>query len=240
LDERSRLEWLRRLFSAAELPHGVEVAIGDDAAVLSARGTSLVWTVDSAVDGIHFRREWLSLEDVGWRSLAAAASDLAAMGASPRGVLSALILPEHFTDKELEALARGQAAAAASLGTAVLGGNLSRGSELSITTTLLGEADEPILRSRARAGDVVALAGSVGLAAAGLELLRRGLEGLAIEPAARALAAWRRPLARIPEGLAAAGHAHAGIDLSDGLALDASRLARESSVAIVLDVVSLV
>jgi len=236
LDELSRLELLRALFSATALPAGVSLGIGDDAAVLAPAGAPLVWTVDSAVEGVHFRRDWLSLEDIGWRSLTAAASDLAAMGASPRGALSALILPANFSDADLLALARGQAEAAAALGTAVIGGNLARGNELSITTTLLGEGREPVLRGGARAGDVVALAGTVGVAAAGLALLQRGIaDGAPGDPTERALRAFRRPQARVAEGLAAAGHAHAGIDVSDGLALDGWRLARASGVALVLD-----
>jgi thiamine-monophosphate kinase len=236
LDELSRLELLRALFSATALPAGVSLGIGDDAAVLARSDAPLVWTVDTAVEGVHFRRDWLSLEDIGWRSLAAAASDLAAMGASPRGALSALILPAQFGDADLLALARGQAEAAAALETAVIGGNLARGSELSITTTLLGEARQPILRGGARAGHVVGLAGAIGVAAAGLALLQQGTgNGAPGDLTERVLQAFRRPHARIAEGLAAAGHAHAGIDVSDGLALDAWRLARASGVAVVLD-----
>jgi thiamine-monophosphate kinase len=233
VSEQTRLDRLRQIFAAAPLPQGVKVGIGDDAAVVApSNAASLVWTVDCAVDMVHFRREWMSLEDIGWRSLMAAASDLAGMGAGPRGILSSLILPPGFTDEELERLASGQLEAASALGTAILGGNLSRGSELSITTNVLGEATTPVLRSGARAGDVVALAGNVGLSAAGLEALRRGRsEGDVLV----AIDACKRPRARIAEGLLAAPSAHAGIDLSDGLVLDASRLATESGVSIVLE-----
>jgi thiamine-monophosphate kinase len=162
----------------------------------------------------------------------AAASDLAAMGARPRGVLSALVLPLELTDAELEALARGQAAAAEAIGTAVIGGNLSRGSELSVTTTVLGAAMRPLRRDTARAGDVVALAGNIGLARAGLEALQRGSSSRATDPG---IAAWRRPTARITDGLAAASLAHAAIDLSDGLAVDAWRVATASRIRIELD-----
>jgi thiamine-monophosphate kinase len=182
---------------------------------------------------VHFRRDWLSFEDIGWRSLMAAASDLAAMGARPRGVLSALILPSGLADGELEALARGQAAAAEAIGTAVIGGNLSRGEELSLTTTVLGAAERPMRRDSARPGDVVALAGRVGLARAGMQALERGLASRATEPA---IAAWRRPEARIADGLEAARHAHAAIDVSDGLVLDAWRVAKASRVRIELDI----
>jgi thiamine-monophosphate kinase len=232
LNERQRLERLRALFGQRAIPAGITLGIGDDAAVLAPASASLVWTVDASVEEVHFRRDWLSFEELGWRSLMAAASDLAAMGASPRGVLSALVLPNDVGDADLEALARGQADAARELGTAVIGGNLSRGGELSITTTVLGEAVAPVLRSGAREGDAVAVAGPLGLAAAGVEALRNG----SVDPrVAAALDAYRRPRARIAEGLAGAATAHAAIDLSDGLALDLSRLAQESGVGIVLE-----
>jgi thiamine-monophosphate kinase len=231
LSELSRLARLRELFGTTPTG-GIVVGIGDDAAVLARGSGSLVWTVDSAVEGVHFRREWATLRDIGWRSFMAAASDLAAMGATPRGALSALILPEVFTDGDLEELAEGQADAARALGTSVVGGNLSRGGELSVTTSVLGEVARPILRSGARPGDAVALAGRLGMSAAGLEALRRGL---AHPPLERAILHWKRPTALIAEGLAAAPIASAGIDLSDGLALDASRLAAASYVSIVFE-----
>jgi len=232
LSELSRLEHLRRFFARTPLPRGITVGIGDDAAVLAPEGTSIVWTIDAAVEGVHFRRDWMSLEDVGFRSLMAAASDVAAMGARPRGVLSALVLPADFGDEPLEHLTQGQAEAAAMLGTAVVGGNLARGSEFSITTTVLGSAPKPILRRGALPGDVVAVAGRLGLARAGIEALERGVTGAAVE---HVIAAYRRPRALIEEGAAAAARAHAAIDVSDGLALDAFRLAAESGVGLVLD-----
>jgi thiamine-monophosphate kinase len=162
------------------------------------------------------------------------------MGARPRGVLSALVLPANFGDEELERLARGQAEAAEALGTAVIGGNLARGNELSVTTTVLGAAKKPLLRAGASVGDVVAVAGAVGLAGAGLQALARsaGPSVAAEAPNAaieRAIAAYRRPRALLEEGWAAASLARAAIDVSDGLALDAARLAKESGVAMVLD-----
>ena len=250
MSERSRLERLRGLFSGAPLPLGVTTGIGDDAAVLAPEREALVWTIDAAVEGVHFRRDWMSLEDIGYRSLMAAASDLAAMGARPRGVLSALVLPGDFSDEELDRLAHGQAEAAQLLGTAVIGGNLARGGELSITTTVLGAAERPILRAGAAPGDVVAIAGAPGLAGAGVHALERGALGdaanlgtkaqgvarrSAVAAVERAIATYRRPRALLEEGLAAAACAHAAIDVSDGLALDVARLALESGVTIVLD-----
>jgi thiamine-monophosphate kinase len=217
---------------------GVLVGIGDDAAVLAAVGEPLVWTVDAAVDGTHFRRAWLSFEDIGYRSTMAAASDLAAMAADPIALLSALVLPDDVTDADLEALARGQRDAAAEIGAAVIGGNLARGRELSITTTALGRAARPILRSGARPGDTLWLSGPVGLAAAGLRLLAEG-RPIDDEAAVACVHAWRRPRARIAAGRAMRPAATAAADVSDGLARDTTHIARASSVRAVLDLRSL-
>jgi thiamine-monophosphate kinase len=237
LSERTRLERLRQFFSRVALPAGVTLGIGDDAAVLAPESAHLVWTIDAAVEGVHFRRDWMTLEDIGYRSLMTAASDLAAMGARPRGVLSALTLPPHFSDGDLDRLMRGQRDAASALGTGVIGGNLARGGELSITTTVLGAAAAPLLRAGAVAADIVAIAGEVGLARTGIEALQKApaLSGAIQTAVGRAIAAYRRPRALLEEGALGAARAHAAIDVSDGLALDASRLAAESGVRVVLE-----
>lgn len=228
--EQERIERLAALFGAHGA-RGVRLGVGDDAAVLEPERARLVWTVDAAVENVHFRRAHLRLDEVGYRSMMAAASDLAAMGAVPLAALSALVLPPSFSDAELDALAAGQKIAASELGMSVVGGNLSRGSELSITTTVLGEVERPLTRDGARAGDVAALAGPVGLANAGFLLLERAVD--VVQP--DALEAFRRPRARIPEGLKAAERAHAAIDVSDGLALDAYRMATASGIGVVID-----
>src|SRR5258708_5917288 len=111
--------------------------IGDDAAILAlaraANGPKLVWTVDAQVEGVHFRRDLLGWEDLGWRSFMAAASDVAAMGAAPWCALSALALPASFDDAAFDSLTRGQARAAAAAGAPIVGGNLARASEVSVT-----------------------------------------------------------------------------------------------------------
>ena len=115
----------------------------------------------------------------------------------------------------------------------VVGGNLSRGPSLSIATTLLGKCERAVERSGARAGDGVWMAGRVGLAAAGMKALERGLaDGAWV---AAAVEAWRRPRALVTEGARMAGVAHAAIDVSDGLARDAGHMAEASGVALVLD-----
>ena len=242
--ELARVAALRARFGDANASTGatgIRVGIGDDAAVLEALGASagaLVWTVDAQVEGTHFRADWASWEDIGWRSFMAAASDLAAMSAEPVAALSALVLASSVDDEALDALARGQAAASRAIGAPVVGGNLARGTETSITTTLLGRSLSPVLRSGARAGDGLWLAGPVGLAAVGLAILERSVRDARIvehADAAACLRAWRRPIARMEQGRALAGVAHAAIDVSDGLAHDAWQLATAGDVRVVLD-----
>jgi thiamine-monophosphate kinase len=240
MDERARIAMLARTLAvgAAEGDAGVEVGIGDDAAVLAAShpASHLVWTIDEQVEGVHFRRELVSWRDVGWRSLMAAASDVAAMGAIPWCVLSSLVLPDDLDDAALEDIVRGQGDAAASIGAPVVGGNLARGTHprgFSIATTLLGSCDRPVERRGARAGDGLWVAGALGLAAAGLRALEQGIvEG---ERFAEAVAAWRTPRALIAEGRAMGAVAHAAVDVSDGLARDAGHLGESSGVCLVLD-----
>lgn len=238
--ERDAIQLLEDTF-CGEHRREVAVGIGDDAAVLALDRRRLVWTVDTNVEGVHFRRDWLAWGDIGWRSLQAAASDLAAMGARPLAALSSLILPESIGRRELAALGRGQARAAREIGCPIVGGNISRGSELSVTSSLLGEAAEPLVRSNARSGDEVWLIGDLGLAAAGLELLRSGqtrrVRGSVASTQAvqRCVAAWRRPRALISRGLALVGRARAVIDVSDGLSGDAAELARASKVRVVVE-----
>lgn len=232
--ELERVARLAKQFGVARGP-GIDVSIGDDAAVLRPAAAPLVWTIDAQVEGTHFRLDWLGWEDVGWRSFMAAASDLAAMGAAPLAALSALALADDVDDAALDALARGQADAASAVSAPIVGGNLARGRETSITTTLLGCADRPLLRSGARAGDGLYLAGAVGMAAAGLIALERGGADN-VDPSLMAcVEAWRRPRALIDRGLAMRGIASAALDISDGLSRDASHIAEASGVTLVLE-----
>ncbi|HEY5959302.1 MAG TPA: thiamine-phosphate kinase [Polyangiaceae bacterium] len=240
MGEFQRIGRIQHLFSAMTGPY-VQLGIGDDAAVLSCpRGGRLVWTIDSSVEDVHFRRDWLSEGDIGWRSFHAAVSDIAAMGAKPVGALSALELPAHLGDAPLQRLLQGQADAAVSLACPVIGGNLARSAKLTVTTTVLGRTQDRVLtRSGASVGDEIWLVGDVGLAAAGLSCLmsgRRLLRGSAVE---RCIAAWRRPVALIARGRALVGRASSAIDVSDGLVGDARHLAQASGVGIELDLDSI-
>ncbi len=185
MSEWDRIAALRRIFEADGAPEALRLGIGDDAAVLDVSG-ALVVSVDAAVEHVHFEREWLSMEALGYRATVAALSDLAAMGAVPAGVLGSWALPRDVTDADLEAMANGQAEACREVGTRVIGGNLARGADLSLHTTVLGQVDNALRRDGARPGDVLMVAGELGWAAAGLAALQRG------EREGRFVQAWRR------------------------------------------------
>jgi thiamine-monophosphate kinase len=231
MDELGRIAMLADVLGATAA--GVDVAIGDDAAVLSPPSGRLVWTIDEQVEDVHFRRDLVSWRDLGWRSYMAAASDVCAMGASPWCALASLVLPRDVDDAALQAIVGGQKEAADAAGAPVVGGNLARGPGLSIGTTLLGTCRQAVQRRGAGVGEAIWLAGRVGWAAAGLLALQRRRGS---EPAlTAAVAAWRTPRALFVEGLAMAGSASAAVDVSDGLARDLSHIAHASGVRLVLD-----
>ncbi|RLB46371.1 MAG: thiamine-phosphate kinase, partial [Deltaproteobacteria bacterium] len=231
-DELARVEALKQAFDRPR--PDVLVGIGDDAAVLTACTGDLVLSVDVQVEDVHFRRGWLSMSDLGWRAVNAALSDLAAMGAEARGVLLSLVLPQNFDDDDLDELVRGAAIACDAAGTSVVGGNLARGSELSVTTTVIGDAKGPrITRAGAAPGDGVFVTGVVGasaLAVAAFEA-ERGDEAVF----APFIARFRRPEARLALGRQLAGQATAAADISDGLIADLGQVCRPSGVGARID-----
>jgi thiamine-monophosphate kinase len=208
------------------------VGIGDDASVLALpRGEQLVVSTDSAQEQVHFRTDWLTLRECGYRAVTAALSDLAAMAAEPRGVLVALTLTPEARDGLME-LTDGIADAVRAASTVVIGGNVSRGSALGITTTVIGSALTPMTRSGARPGDLVYVTGLLGGPRAALTVLQSGAT-----PSATLRERFASPRARLKEARWLAAHgATAGIDISDGLASDARHLAAASDVAIDLQV----
>ena len=202
--------------------------LGNDTALVKLGETTVALSADVSVEGVHFRREWLTLEEIGWRAAAGALSDLAAAGAEPIGVLAALTLPEREPERSFVLLMEGVGAAAAAVGGKVLGGDLSRGSAIQLAITVMGSTPHPVRRSGARPGDSVWVTGELGGARAALIALLAGREP---DPAARARFA--RPEPRIEAGRWLAAHgARAMLDVSDGLAGDAGHLAAASGVGI--------
>ncbi|WP_347057608.1 thiamine-phosphate kinase [Blastococcus sp. HT6-30] len=218
------------------------VGPGDDAAVVRTPDQRVVVTTDVLVEGRHFRRNWSSAEDVGHKAAAANLADVAAMGGRTTALVVGLACPADTPTSWLEGVATGLADECAPQGAAVVGGDTvaaapdSAGVVLSVTALgdLGGRA--PVLRSGARPGHVVALAGRLGWSAAGLAVLRRGFTSpLAV------VNAHRRPTPPYAAGPAAAdAGATAMCDVSDGLVADAGHIATASGVVLDLDRAALV
>ncbi|TDB74244.1 thiamine-phosphate kinase [Micromonospora sp. KC721] len=216
----------------ARLAHGGHCLLGpgDDAAVVAAPDQRVVASTDVLVEGRHFRRDWSGARDVGHRAAAANLADIAAMGAVPTALLVALCMPADLDTAWAEGLADGLGAEAATVGAGVVGGDMSASPTLTIAVTALGDLGgrDPVVRSGARPGDVLALAGRIGWAAAGLTVLSRGFRTprLLVE-------AYRRPEVPYPAGPQAARlGATAMIDVSDGLLADLGHVAAASGVGI--------
>lgn len=227
------------------------VGPGDDAAVIAVPDGRVVATTDTLVHGPDFRLAWSSAFDLGWKSAAVNLADIAAMGARPVALLVALAMPDATRLSFVEGLARGLRAACDALapGCRVEGGDLTVSDTLTIAVTALGSLDDraPVLRSGARPGDTVAIAGALGHAAQGLEILFGRFRDASATPVAvdaavltsaeaAAVQAQLRPAPPIGAGVSAAeAGATALMDVSDGLALDARRMAAASGVTLVLD-----
>lgn len=234
----SEFELLARLRERLPPAGGrVRIGSGDDAAV-TVPGGATATSVDALVEGVHFRREWTDLPTIGRKALATALSDLAAMGAEPGEAYVALGVPPDLDEDGCIELIDGMAGLAAETGTALAGGDVSRAPALSLAVTVVGHAAHPeqlVARSDGEPGDTLVLTGEIGGAAAGLLLLESPRLAAAIpeQTAERLRRRLLDPTPRLAAGraLAAAG-ARAMVDLSDGLAGDATRLAEASGCGV--------
>jgi len=210
----------------------IAVGIGDDAAVLDVPpGSRLIVSTDSSVENVHFRRAWISPAEIGWRAVQATLSDLAAMGASPLGLLIAMAVPASWR-VDLDALADGIGEGARASGAPILGGDVTDGDRLTLGITALGHATRPLSRAGAQPGDTLYVTGSLGGPGAAVAAWERG--GV---PRAEHRARFARPEARLAAGTWLAAHgANAALDVSDGVAGDVAHLAAASGVRCVIDV----
>lgn len=223
------------------LPPGprIQLGSGDDAAI-TVPGGATATSVDALIDGVHFRREWSSLGQIGGKALAVALSDLAAMGAAPGEAYAVLGIPSDLDEAGCLELLDGLARVGAETGTTLAGGDVTRAPVLTLAITVVGHAPEPrrfVTRAGARPGDVLVVTGELGAAAAGLLLLESkpstrtsgALLGRQLEP---------QPRLQAGRVLAEAG-ATAMIDLSDGLGGDAGHIAAAGGVGLRIEAAAL-
>ena len=244
MDRRlSEFELIDRLRRQAPAGGALVTGLGDDASVTVHRGPTAT-SVDAVVEGVHFDREWSGPGRIARKAVAAALSDLAAMAADPGEVYVTLGLPRGTEAGWLEQLADGFVEAADEFGAALAGGDTVASPVLFAAVTVVGHAPEGeqlVLRSGARAGDVVAVTGCFGGAAAGLLLLENGSDGAGGDEAGAQLRTALVERHVSPRPLLAAGSALRGsgvsalVDVSDGLAADLGHIAESSGVKVAID-----
>ena len=223
--EAGLIAQLRDLFHAS-FQTGVEIGIGDDAAVILASIKKLVATVDMAVEDIHFKRGWSTPFQIGAKLTTANLADIFAMGATPKYLLVAAAITEVNNSQMVSELAKGIRSVADKFEVAVIGGDLSRAEKMSLSITALGEISEKsITRSGAKVGDIVYVSALPGLSAAGLAILTRGLDRPRY-----VVEAHLNPKLSAPNKLIQV--ATSMCDISDGLVTDASHIASASTVRI--------
>ena len=211
---------------------GLLLGIGDDAAIIAPAGRGdWVLSCDASLDGVHFLAKSYPPDSVGYKSLVRAASDLAAMGATPRFFLLTLAIPDNLAGTWLDAFLRGMARAARSMHMTLIGGDTTKSAAVSISITVLGEVahGRAVKRSTARVGDIIYVSGKLGRAELGLQLMLRG-GSRARKQFRPLLQAHLYPKIRLALGAWLASHqlASAMMDISDGLSTDLARLCAAS------------
>lgn len=240
LGEFGLIDLLAKMAYAA---HGKEIGawqqlilgIGDDAAAWHGDASIQLATVDSLIQGVHFSLGVGSWEELGWRALAANLSDIAAMGGLPKYALVSLALPDHTEVENVTALYKGMIELAQRFGVAIVGGDTSSAPLLVINITILGSTKTHhkriLTRSAAKAGERVAVTGYLAAAAAGLEMLTKGLQ-FDSDTTASLKRAFLQPYPRVAEGQILVEHGvKTAIDISDGLFLDLSHICKASQVS---------
>ena len=229
-------ESLKRTVSRLNSSDYAVVGSGDDSAVINAADGRFVVTTDTMIEGHDFRLDWSTGFDLGWKAVATNVSDVAAMGARPTSLVVAIAVPGSTPITFLEDFADGLKAACEQLapGCGVVGGDLAAADQVFISVTAHGDLEgrKPILRSGAKPGDVLAVAGTLGRAAAGLSLLFYG-DSDAISAYDALVDLQRRPEPPIAAGVGL--NATSMLDVSDGLAKDAARIAKASGVKLVIN-----
>ena len=226
--EAGLVERLRELFQTS-FAQGVEVGIGDDAAVISASSNKLVATLDIAIEDVHFKSLWSSPFEIGAKLTTANLADLFSMGATPKYLLVGAAISEVSNSEVITELAQGIRSVADKFEVSVIGGDLSKSEKMSLSITALGEiARDPITRSGASAGDLIYLSALPGLSAAGLAILERGLDRPKY-----VVQAHLNPKLVAPIKLMEVASAMS--DISDGLVSDARNIARASKVDLNFD-----
>lgn len=203
-------------------------ALGDDCALLRAEKATIALSIDISVENVHFRRDWLTRSQIGYRAAVASLSDLAAEGARAAGVLVALAMPLETPAEHAAEIMEGVGKAATFAGAKVLGGDLSQAPLLIVDVCAIGTAPRPVRRRGAEVGDGLWVTGRLGAIELALRELRSGRTP---EPSVFARFAAPEPRIQAGQWLASQG-ARAMIDLSDGLSADARHLAAASGVAL--------